>query len=140
MEVYYFNANLLARTFVFSVKNSFLYTLPWGSLSHETEMQKLSANEIEFRCTKFLVMWHPWKSIHVKCHQNEKQICPFNHLFTTSNFLWEIKILSQYMKITHDNFCFWQHLATVFGISVLKKRKKKVSIVKIMKFIPLQNT
>ena len=56
------------------------------------------------------------------------------------HFLWEIKILRQYMKITHGNFCFWQHLATFYGISVLKKWKKRVSIVKIKKFSPLQNT
>ena len=60
MEVYYFNANLLARAFVFSdiierLKTAF-YILCLEALSHEIEMPKLSGNKTDFRCTNFVVM------------------------------------------------------------------------------------
>ena len=54
MEVYYFNANLLARAFVFSDITAF-YILCLEALSHEIEMPKLSGNKTDFRCTNFVV-------------------------------------------------------------------------------------
>ena len=115
-------------------KNSFLHTLSWGSVSYNW-------NAKTFWQQDALTLWlrdvhenqYAWNVIKMK---NK-----FALLITfLRHFLWEIKILRQYMKITHGNFCFWQHLATFCGISVLKKWKKRVSIVKIKKFSPLQNT
>ena len=57
MEVYYFNANLLAKAFVFSdiierLKTAF-YILCLEALCL-FEMPKLSAKKTDFRCTNFV--------------------------------------------------------------------------------------